>query len=119
MEESTLIENAERIRDVIRYIKRFKNAAIVIHIDNEIMDSPLFVSHIRDIAMIHQAGLKVIIVPGARLKIDEALSKNGISWSYKNGARITSPDAMPLIKNAAFDAANIVMTSLAGEISPQ
>lgn len=115
MEESTLIENAERIRDVIRYIKRFKNAAIVIHIDNEIMDSPLFVSHIRDIAMIHQAGLKVIIVPGARLKIDEALSKNGISWSYKNGARITSPDAMPLIKNAAFDAANIVMTSLAGE----
>lgn len=115
MEESTLIENAERIRDVIRYIKRFKNAAIVIHIDNEIMDSPLFVSHIRDIAMIHQAGLKVIIVPGARLKIDEILSKNNISWSYKNGVRITTPDAMPLIKNAAFDAANIVMTSLAGE----
>lgn len=115
MEESTLIENAERIRDVIRYIKRFKNAAIVIHIDNEIMDSPLFVSHIRDIAMIHQAGLKVIIVPGARLKIDEILSKNNIKWSYKNGVRITTPDAMPLIKNAAFDAANIVMTSLAGE----
>lgn len=115
MEENTLIENAERIRDVIRYIKRFKNAAIVIHIDNEIMDSPLFVSHIRDISMIHQAGLKVIIVPGARLKIDEILSKNNISWSYKNGARITTSDAMPLIKNAAFDAANIVMTSLAGE----
>lgn len=115
MEESTLIENAERIRDVIRYIKRFKNAAIVIYIDNEIMDSPLFVSHIRDIAMIHQAGLKVIIVPGARLKIDEILSKNNISWKYQNGVRITTPDAMPLIKNAAFDAANIVMTSLAGE----
>lgn len=115
MEESTLIENAERIRDVIRYIKKFKNAAIVIHIDNEIMDSPLFVSQIRDIAMIHQAGLKVIIVPGARLKIDETLSKNNIKWSYKNGVRITTADAMPLIKNAAFDAANIVMTSLAGE----
>lgn len=115
MEESTLIENAERIRDVIRYIKKFKNASIVIYIDNEIMDSPLFVSHIRDISMIHKAGLKVIIVPGARLKIDEILSKNSILWSYKNGARITSPEAMPLIKNAAFDAANIVMTSLAGE----
>lgn len=115
MDENKLTEKAERIRDVIRYIKRFKNAAIVIHIDNEIMDSPLFVSHIRDIAMIHQAGLKVIIVPGARLKIDEILSKNNISWTYKNGARITSTDAMSLIKNAAFDAANIVMTTLAGE----
>ena len=84
MEESAIIEKAERIRDVIRYIKRFKNASIVIHIDNEIIDSPLFVSHIRDIAMIHQAGLKVIIVPGARIKIDNILAQNKISWTYKN-----------------------------------
>ena len=115
MEESAIIEKAERIRDVIRYIKRFKNASIVIHIDNEIIDSPLFVSHIRDIAMIHQAGLKVIIVPGARIKIDNILSQNKISWTYKNGIRITTPETISLIKNAAFDAANIVMTSLAGE----
>lgn len=115
MEESAITEKAERIRDVIRYIKRFKNASIVIHIDNEIIDSPLFVSHIRDIAMIHQAGLKVIIVPGARIKIDNILSQNKISWTYKNGIRITTPETISLIKNAAFDAANIVMTSLAGE----
>ena len=115
MEESVIIEKAERIRDVIRYIKRFKNASIVIHIDNEIIDSPLFVSHIRDIAMIHQAGLKVIIVPGARIKIDNILAQNKISWTYKNGIRITNPETISFIKNAAFDAANIVMTSLAGE----
>ena len=115
MEENAIIEKAERIRDVIRYIKRFKNASIVIHIDNEIIDSPLFVSHIRDIAMIHQAGLKVIIVPGARIKIENILSQNKISWTYKNGIRITTPETISLIKNAAFDAANIVMTSLAGE----
>ncbi len=115
MEENAIIEKAERIRDVIRYIKRFKNASIVIHIDNEIIDSPLFVSHIRDIAMIHQAGLKVIIVPGARIKIDNILLQNKISWTYKNGIRITTPETISLIKNAAFDAANIVMTSLAGE----
>ena len=115
MEESAIIEKAERIRDFIRYIKRFKNASIVIHIDNEIIDSPLFVSHIRDIAMIHQAGLKVIIVPGARIKIDNILSQNKISWTYKNGVRITTPETISLIKNAAFDTANIVMTSLAGE----
>ena len=115
MEESAIIEKAERIRDFIRYIKRFKNASIVIHIDNEIIDSPLFVSHIRDIAMIHQAGLKVIIVPGARIKIDNILAQNKISWTYKNGVRITTPETISLIKNAAFDTANIVMTSLAGE----
>ena len=115
MTTSPILEKAERIRDVIRYIKRFKNATVVIYLDDDIIDSPLFVSHIRDIALIHQAGLRVILVPGARRKIDEYLSKNGISWTYENRIRITPIEAMPLIKNAAFDAANVVMTSLAGE----
>lgn len=115
MTTSPILEKAERIRDVIRYIKRFKNATVVIYLDDDIIDSPLFVNHIRDIALIHQAGLRVILVPGARRKIDEYLSKNGISWTYENGIRITPVEAMPLIKNAAFDAANVVMTSLAGE----
>ena len=115
MQEKPILEKAERIRDVIRYIKRFKNAAVVIHIDDDIIDSPLFVSHIRDIALIHQAGLRVIIVPGARKKIDETLSQNKISWTYENGCRITQSEAIPLIRNAAFEVANNVMTSLAGE----
>ena len=42
---------AEQIRSVIRYIKRFNNAVIVIYIDDEIIDSPLFSSHIRDISL--------------------------------------------------------------------
>lgn len=115
MQEKPILEKAERIRDVIRYIKRFKNAAVVIHLDDEVIESPLFLSHIRDIALIHQAGLRVIIVPGAHKRIDKILSQNGVSWEYQNGIRVTSGDAMPLIKNAAFDAANVVMTSLAGE----
>ena len=115
MTTSPILEKAERIRDVIRYIKRFKNATVVIYLDDDVIDSPLFVNHIRDIALIHQAGLRVIIVPGARKKIDSVLAKNNISWTYQNGSRITPPEAMPLIRNAAFDAANVVMTSLAGE----
>ena len=115
MEEKPILEKAERIRDVIRYIKRFKNATVVIYLDDDIIDSPLFVSHIRDIALIHEAGLRVILVPGARKKIDSYLSQSGISWTYEKGIRITQSEAMPLIKNAAFDVANVVMTSLAGE----
>ncbi|WP_191013533.1 amino-acid N-acetyltransferase [Treponema zioleckii] len=115
MEESAIQEKAERIRDVIRYISKFRNAAVVIHLDDRVIDSPLFSNHIRDISLIHEAGLKVIIVPGAHKRIDNILSQNGIKWTMKNGIRITTPDAMPIIKNAAFDVSNIVMTSLAGE----
>ncbi len=115
MEDTAIQEKAERIRDVIRYISKFRNAAVVIHLDDRVIDSPLFSNHIRDISLLHEAGLKVIIVPGAHKRIDNILSQNEIKWTMKNGIRITTPEAMPIIKNAAFDVSNIVMTSLAGE----
>ena len=106
---------AERIRDVIRYIKKFKNATIVIYIDDKIISSPMFTPHIHDISLIKEAGLNVLIVPGAKERIDAILQANGISWKTRDGCRITDEKAIPLIKSAAFEVANIVMTSLAGE----
>ena len=113
-ELSTIPRKAERIRDVIRYIRMFKNATVVIYIDDELLNSPLFSSHIRDICLIHEAGLKVLIVPGARKRIDQVLAESNIKWTMHNSCRITSEDAMPLIKMAAFDVSNQIMTALAG-----
>lgn len=106
--------NAQRIRDVIRYIKRFKNATVVIHIDDRILESSLFTSHISDIAMMHEVGLKVIIVPGAKKRIDEVLTLNNVNWKNKDGFRITEENSIPLIKMAAFDVSNKIMTALSG-----
>jgi len=115
MSDTLIIDKAQRIRDVIRYIRRFKNASVIIHIDDSLIDSPLFTSHIRDICLIHEAGLRVLIVPGAKKRIDEVLKSSGCSWKTENGFRITESDAMPLIKMAAFDVSNRIMTALAAE----
>lgn len=115
MKENSIQQNAARIRDVIRYISKFKNAIVVIYLDDRVIDSPLFPNHIHDISLIHQAGLQVLIVPGAHKRIDDILTLNNIKWQITNDCRITGPEAMPLIKTAAFDASNTVMTSLAGE----
>ena len=104
---------AENIRDVIRYLQKFQNAVVVIHLDDETIESPLFSSHIRDIACLHQAGIKVVIIPGARRRIDEILTNASLPSSYHNHIRVTAPEAMPLIKMAAFDVSNTIMTSLA------
>lgn len=107
------IQKAEDIRDVIRYLQKFKNAVVVIYLDDKTIQSPLYSSHIRDIALLHSAGIKVVIIPGARSRIDEILSDANISWSYHDNCRVTTEEAMPLIKMAAFDVSNTVMTSLA------
>ncbi len=109
----TRTQKADNIRGVIRYLQKFKNATIVIYLDDKLFDSPLFSSHIKDIALLHEAGLKVVIVPGAKKRIDEVLNLASITWSYKDNIRITDDSAMPLIKMAAFDVSNIVMTNLA------
>ncbi len=115
MQETNIYHKAENIRDVIRYIRRFKNALLVIYIDDEIINSTLFQRHIQDISLLHDANLKIIIIPGAHKRIDEVLKSYNIDWSMQNGIRITPEEAMPLIKMAAFDVSNIVMSSLAGE----
>ena len=98
-----ITQKAENIRGVIRYLQKFKNALIVIYIDENIIESELFLSHIQDISLLHKAGLKVVIVPGARKRIDEILSASNIVCQYKDDIRVTSEDAMPLIKMAAFE----------------
>ena len=72
-------QKADNIRGVIRYLKKFKNATIVIYLDDKLFDSPLFSSHIKDIALLHDSGLKVVIVPGAKKRIDEVLESAGIT----------------------------------------
>ena len=115
MQETLIHEKAESIRDVVRYMRRFNNAIVVIYIDETVFDSPVMINHIKDICLLHESGLKPIIVPGASKRIDQILSSYGISWTYHQGSRITGSSAMPLIKMAAFDVSNQIMTSLAGE----
>ncbi len=111
--ENGHFEKAENVREVIKYLQKFKNTLAVIYIDEKIIESPLFSSHIHDIALIHEAGLKVIIIPGARRRIDDVLTSAKIDWTYKNNIRVTSNEAMTFIKMAAFDVSNEVMTNLA------
>ena len=85
MQEHPISSKAEDIRDVLRYVKRFQKAVIVIHLDDRLLDHSLFTSHIRDIAMLHEAGLRVVIVPGARKRIDEVLAAEGMEWRIKDG----------------------------------
>ena len=113
MQHNKTEKKAQQIRDVIRYIQKFQNATVVIYLDDEIIDSPLFSSHVRDIALLHQAGIKVAIVPGAKKRIDQVLKTSRIKWTYENETRITSEKGINLIKMAAFDISNVVMTSLA------
>ncbi len=105
----------EMIRDAIRYLRRFKGATIVLHIDDSIMELPLFAGHIQDLSLLFEAGIRLAIVPGAKAAISRVLAAYHMPWRFVEGIRITSSNGMDLIQMAAFDVANRIMARLAAE----
>ena len=105
-------EKTDSIREVFLYLKRFQERSFVIKIDHPLTETPVFPSLIRDLAQLREVGIHVLIVAGARERIDEVLERYGIENHMAGPVRISSPDAMPFIKMAAFDVANRIMTLL-------
>ena len=113
MDRTKLKEHAEAIRQAFGYINRFKNETFVIKIDSGLISNSLFPVFVRDLVLLRQMGIRIIIVPGARTRIDNVLTTYGVECTTVNGVRVSSPEAIPFIKMAAFDVSNKIMTMLA------
>ncbi|AFG37346.1 amino-acid N-acetyltransferase [Spirochaeta africana] len=100
------------IRDIFAYADRFQGSVFVIQIDYDVIAHPSFPVVLQDLVLLHQIGIRVVLVPGARRHIDQVLERYGISCPTVQGVRVSRPEAIPFIKMAAFDAANRVMTLL-------
>ena len=112
MEQDRLREHVDTIREVFSYIKQFRGTTFVVKIDDVVMNDPLFSVLVKDLALLHEAGIRIIIVPSAKERIDEVLAKYEVPYTVIKGVRVTSDEAIPFIKMAAFDSSNRVMTML-------
>jgi len=113
MDKIKLKEQAESIRQAFGYVDRFKNETFVIKIDSALIADALFPVLIRDIVLLRRIGIRIVLVPGSRVRIDEVLSAYNIECPYVNGVRVSYPEAIPFINMAAFDVSNRIMTMLA------
>jgi amino-acid N-acetyltransferase len=112
MEQDRLREHVDTIREVFSYIKQFRGTTFVVKIDDVVMNDPLFSVLVKDLALLHEAGIRIIIAPSAKERIDEVLAKYEVPYTVIKGVRVTSDEAIPFIKMAAFDSSNRVMTML-------
>lgn len=107
-------EQVDLIREVFAYAERFRGSTFVFKISNEIIDHPDFPQHARDLALLHKAGIRIVIVAGARKRIDEVLGRYDVERRFVDDIRVSAPESMDLIKMAAFDVAHRVMTAFSG-----
>jgi amino-acid N-acetyltransferase len=108
-------DHVELIREVFRYTQAFQGKTFVLQLDDGILLRDTITSLMRDLVLLHRTGIRIVIAAGARQRIDEILARYNIACEKHRGVRISSPEAIPFIKMAAFDSANRVMTSLSGQ----
>jgi amino-acid N-acetyltransferase len=113
MDRHKLKEQVETIRQAFGYIDRFKGETFVIKLESSLITRPLFPLLIRDVVLLHRMGINVVLVPGAKDRINEVLKKYDIRCRTVRGVRVSPAEAIPLIKMAAFDVTNKIMTMLA------
>lgn len=100
------------IREVLEYSERFRGSRFVIQIASPVIDHPSLGALVADLVRLQKAGISMLLVPGAGTRIDEVLRRYQLDFQVHRGVRISSSEAIPFIKMAAFDVANRLMTLL-------
>lgn len=102
----------QAIREVFGYLRRYHDQVFVIKLDDALLDRPLFPLLVRDIVLLHETGIRIVLVPGAKHSIDTVLDKYGVRTKTVGGVRVTSSEAMPLVKLGASNIANALLSLL-------
>ncbi len=113
MDKQKLKEQVETIRQAFGYINRFKDLTFVMKIESTLLTHPFFPALIKDISVLYHMGIRIVLVPGAKKRIDEVLATYGIHCRTVDNVRISTHESIPFIKMAAFDVSNKIMTMLA------
>ncbi|MDR2518045.1 MAG: amino-acid N-acetyltransferase [Spirochaetaceae bacterium] len=103
------------IREAFHYQSRFQGSAMVFKIDFPVTQDPGFSYLMKDLALLVRTGFKVVVVPGAKERIDAVLGEYGIASQYAGTTRITTAGAMPFVEMAAFDVATRFITGLSAD----
>lgn len=113
MDSDKLKEQVELIRQVFEYVQLFKGKTIVLKIDGSVMNHSFLPMLVKDLVLLHRQGIQIVLIPGAKERINDVLTRYNIPWETIKGIRISTPEAIPFIKMAAFDVSNRLMTQLA------
>ena len=85
-------------RQASPYIKSYRNTTLVLHIDGELLDSPLKAVMAHDITLLSHLGVRLVLVPGLRSRINRHLKTAGIESPVIDTQRVTSADVLATIR---------------------
>lgn len=100
------------LRGILQYVTRFRDKIFVIAIDGKIIGSENFANILLDIAVLRSLNIKVVLVHGAGLQIEQAAQEQGINVSSSDGTGVVDETTLQLSINVASRLTNQIMGGL-------
>ena len=111
--EKILPKNGPPIKEVSKYIKKYKNDLIVIKYGgNVFIDRNIFNNFIADINTLNKLGISIVVVHGGGPRIKRELEKSNIESKFIRGLRVTSKKIIDIVENVLIDFNEDIVNSL-------
>jgi acetylglutamate kinase len=90
---------AETLISALPWLERFHGTTVVIKYGGHAMSDPaLRGSFAEDVVFLRYAGLRPVVVHGGGPQINAALARHGIDSTFAAGLRVTTPEAMEVVR---------------------
>ncbi len=98
-------------RQASPYIKAYRNSTLVLHIDGSLLDSTNCPVMAQDIALLSHLGLRLVLVPGLRHRINRELEAENMTSRAIDATRATDSATLAIVRRVAGEV-RIEMESL-------
>lgn len=100
-------ERAATLIDTLPWLRRYRGALVVIKFGgNAMVSDELKTAFAEDIAYLHHVGLHPVVAHGGGPQISRALTDAGIHSEFRGGYRVTTPEAMDVVRRVLRDDVN-------------
>ncbi|MBG6083739.1 acetylglutamate kinase [Zhihengliuella flava] len=98
-QHQTAQRKAEALIEALPWIQRFAGTTMVIKYGgNAMINDDLRRAFAEDIVFLHHAGIHPVVVHGGGPQINSMLDKLGIESEFRGGLRVTTPEAMDVVR---------------------
>jgi acetylglutamate kinase len=92
-------QKAEVLVQALPWLQKFSGALVVVKYGgNAMVDDELKRAFAQDMVFLHQVGLRPVVVHGGGPQINAMLDKLGIASEFRGGLRVTTPEAMDVVR---------------------
>ncbi|KQM84662.1 acetylglutamate kinase [Agromyces sp. Leaf222] len=117
--ESSASAKAHVLIDALPWLKRFHGETVVVKFGGNAMVSPeLQRAFAEDMVYLRYAGIKPVVVHGGGPQISSMLDRLGIESEFRGGYRVTTPEAMDVVRMVLSGQVNRELVSLVNEHGP-